>query len=910
MKSLLFIAGVVACAASAAGSGNVPERVIDQMGQPVKDAAVTLVFPSESEASSVFGPHRLTVHTDLRGALPFALPRAKSVVMLVDHPEFAPLIIRPGHGANGNVTLSPGSRIRGRVAGDGIYPPGPGRVCATWAPASESEAKLEVRRCADIAADGTWLLGALPDGTLHLEVKVPAYLPLTAFIQAAEAAWSGRLDPGVRVAIHVEDSNGKPAAGARVECTGSVAAVTGSRGNSLVSIAGASSPCQAFAEGDSETSELTVVDPHAAKPPVLHMKRGAFVTATLLADDGAQLSTPRFVLIEDWKELGRRAATVKPLSYTGSKVRILIPANERRALRIENAATLPLTSDWFQAAPGQTVDLGVLVLRRGGGIQGQLIDGRTGKPLRGAVVTLEPQGMARVIFGKLGRGSAVSGDDGRFTIAGLPVASYRARIDCDGFTPNEWVIDLNHEQIVDIGLKTISPGVRFAGKVERNEGTPLPGAQIRLLPEHAVDGEPTASFETSSDGAWRSAMISPGRYRMLLYAPDLMLDQEIDLRADREPSNIGIRVGMARLSGMILRNGVPVSGGEVLVDHASSRTGYSGVAVARNASSGAQLWVRRQPAVVTAGVDATGHFVVPDVAAGQIVIDVFGGSSEHVTRTLQISNDREVSVRIDLAGFELTGRLVDTETLGGLAGVVEIVDQDGIRVASVECGESGIFVVRGLEAGTYSLAARAPGYTTSAVAQVRVENVAVPPIELAMKRSPEAGLDVVIQREPAIPAAGVSMAVVDAMGRQVRAVPTRLDGSVSLSQLPVGTVYVVTADPLFGVGVSPPITLRSGSQSAGVTLEAGKDVVLRCEGFDCAGEKIGMVKIATRSGIDVSSFLLRSEAIAYSNDGTANIGRLAPGTYDITFGSGPRSSHAALDIGRGPGEVQLSVPRK
>jgi hypothetical protein len=367
---------------------------------------------------------------------------------------------------------------------------------------------------------------------------------------------------------------------------------------------------------------------------------------------------------------------------------------------------------------------------------------------------------------------------------------------------------------------------------------------------------------------------------------------------------------MATLTGLVLRNGVPVSGGEVLVDHASSRTGYSGVAVARNASSGAQLWARRQPSVVTAAVDSTGHFTVPDVAADRVVIDVFGRTSEHVTRTRQIPHDREASVRIDLAGFELTGRLVDTETGGGLAGVVDVVDQDGIRVASEECGESGTFVVRGLEAGNYRVAARVPGFTATAIAQVRLENVAAAPIELPMKRAAEAGLDVVIQREPAIPAAGVSMAVVDEMGRQVRALATRMDGVVAMSQIPVGTVYVVTSDPLFGVGVSPPIALHSGSQSAGVTLEAGKDVVLHCEGFDCAGEKIGMVKIATRSGIDVASFLLRSEAIAYSNDGTANIGRLAPGTYDVTFGTGSRSLHAALEIGRGPGEVQLTVPTK
>ena len=907
MKSLLLIAGVIALAASASGSA--PERVVDQTGHPIKDAAVTLVFASDSDASAVFGAHRLTAQTDARGALPFALPRAKSAVMLVDHQDYAPLIVHSGHRSDGNVTLTSGAHIRGRVTGDGVYPPGPGRVCATWTPAMKADAKLEVHRCGDIAADGTWLLGALPDGTLRVEVKVPAYLPLTVSIPATEAEWSGRLEPGVRVAIRVEDSNGKPATAARVECAGAVPAVTGSRGESIVSMA-APSPCLAFADADGETSQSAVVDPHAAKPPVLHMKRGAFVTATLLSDDGAPLITPHFVLVEDWKEFGWGAVPVEPRSYSGSKVRILVPPNERRALRIENAATLPLTSDWFQAAAGQTIDLGVLVLRRGGGIQGQLIDGRSGKPLRGAVVTLEPQGMARVIFGKLGRGSAVSGDDGRFAVTGLPVASYRARIDCDGFTPIEWVVDLNHEQVADIGLKSISPGVRFAGRVERSEGRPLPGAQIRLLPEHAVDGEPTATFQTSTDGTWRPATISPGRYRMLLYAPDLMLDQEIDLRADREPTDFNIRLGMTTLTGLVLRNGVPVTGGEVLIDHASSRTGYSGVAVAQNLSSGAQLWVRRQPSVVTATVDSTGHFTVPDVSADRVVIDVFGRSSEHVTRTLQIPHDREASVRIDLAGFELSGRLLDSETGGGLAGVVDVVDQDGIRVASEECHESGTFVVRGLEAGKYSVAARVAGYTPTAIAQVRLDNVAAAPIELPMKRAAEAGLDVVIQRETAIPAAGVSMAVVDEMGRQVRALATRMDGVVAMSQIPVGTVYVVTSDPLFGVGVSRPIALHSGSQSAGVTLEAGKDVVLRCEGFDCAGEKIGALKIATRSGIDLASFLLRSEAIAYSTDGTANIGRLAPGTYDVTFGSGPRSLHTPLEIGRGPGEVQLTVPAK
>ena len=63
----------------------------------------------------------------------------------------------------------------------------------------------------------------------RLEIAVQDYLPLSKGITLPAEPWDGRLDPGLRVLLEVEDSVGRPAAGATIQCDGAVPTSTDSR---------------------------------------------------------------------------------------------------------------------------------------------------------------------------------------------------------------------------------------------------------------------------------------------------------------------------------------------------------------------------------------------------------------------------------------------------------------------------------------------------------------------------------------------------------------------------------------------------------------------------------------------------------------------------------------------------------
>lgn len=883
-------------------------RVVDENGRPVEGAKVTIVLPATDSASALFGRPRVAAASDERGGLPFSLPRVKGAIVVVDHERYAPEVI-DADPLPTLITLRKGATIGGRLFGDGERAPWPGDVCAIWTLASdENERGLDIRRCAGVAADGTWLLEALPSANVRLEIKVPMYLPLTTSIAVPGKPWEGQLEAGLRALLHIEDPRGRPAAGASVECTGAAPSTSDSLGNAWIAVPGSPSTCTASTLD--AVSSSTAIHAPQAEAQTLRLRRTSHVTGAIVGEDGEKLLMPRFFLLEEIADVGRRAIHVEPTSHVGGTFRIRLPDGGRHAVRVEAPGSLPLTTEWFAASPGETVDLGVLVIRRGAGIRGQLVDAQTGKPLAGAVVKLEPQGSARIVLGSLGRASAVTDGDGHFTVAGLMVASYRARIEWESFAPAEFVVDLFREEIVGVGSVALRPGVRISGKIERYDGLPLSGARIELVPSNAQDAEPQVSTTTASGGTFGPVVSAPCSCRLLLYAPDLLWDQEIEVRADRPSERLEVRIRSARLTGRVIDRGVPVSGGEVVLQRVAGRKGGLGVAMARNPRSGRQLWAGRVETPLNGVVDAQGIFSVDDVPAERMIVEYFGRSGEWASRAVDVPDKPEVSVTIAIDGWDLKGRLIDRETGTGLTGTVELLDPDGVAMSRASSGPFGEFRIQRVRPGDYRMTATADGYRMTDTLHVRIGNEAPPTADVRMTRAAEATLDLVLNRDAATPASGVAVVIVDSTGRQLRALPTLLDGNLHVSGLPPGVVHVIWSDPLAGVGLSPPIVLASGPQKVSMQIVPGKDLVLHCEAGECSGARVGWLSIRDRSGIDIVPFLLRSGALVYSESAKAHVGRLAPGTYDVTAASGELRLKKSVEVGNGPGEVDLFLERQ
>lgn len=911
-------------------------KVVDAAGHAVAGAKVTILLEPKNAAAEVFGDEPLVHETDDRGALPFELPRVAGATVVVDHELHAPATFPlDGVTAPAFLTLEEGVTLEGRVSGDGRMPHGPGQVCAIRTVAVRRNGEnFDVRRCAPVAADGSWTLRALPAADLRLEIGVPAHLPLSTTVSLSECGaaavsaaglpapsggpsgrcptgaepWSGRLEPGRRALLHVEDPAGRDAAGVTVECDGAVPAVTSAEGVAWVAVPGTSSRCRALAADGAESLSSNIDAPSNARQ-TLRLRRARAAVGTLMTNDATDLPPPRFTLLGRIEDRGLSSTRVEPVSLRAGAFRVRLPDDEPHALRIEAPGMLPLMTEWFTLPQGGgTADLGVLILRRGAGMRGRVVDASTQEPLAGAVVSLEAQGRARIVLGRLGKASAVTDSDGSFVVAGVPVGSYRMRVAWRELPPAESVVDLREESVVAAGTLALHPGVMLSGHVSRRDREPLTAGLVELIPFRLYDPEPVVSVGIAADGSFGPVAVAPGRYHLIVQGDGPLLDQEIDVPAG-ESFQIQARIRSTRLTGVVRDEGVPVSGGEVLLQRTSDLRGKLGVAVARNPRVDKQLWSGRSAAHFNATVNGAGVFTLGELPAGRMLLDYFGRSGERVTRAVDVADEAETSVAVDIDGRRIEGVVDDAETAAGLVATVELIAADGTSMFRGATRASGHFSVDRVAPGVYNVVASTEGYRTGDPVRVVVGNEAPSPVRVRLSRAGDAALDIVVRRGQDIPAAGVAVSIVDAAGRQLRAFPTMADGKLHVTRLPAGTVHLIWSDPLAGVGISPPIQLRPGPQEVTVRLEPGKDLIVRCEALDCAGASLGSISFTTARGIDLAPFLFRSGAIVYSAAGTAYLGRLAPGSYDVAASSGAFRLTKQLEVGSGPGEVELFLTK-
>lgn len=889
--------------------------IVDSAGRPIAGATVTILLESKNQAAEVFGDEPVVHVTNERGALPFDLPRMAGATVVVDEEEHAPaVLVLDGTKPPASITLQQGLTLRGRVVGDGRTPPGPGRVCAMQTVSiRQSGERFEVRRCAAIDGDGSWILHALSSGPQGLEIAVPIYLPLSAAVSlSTETAetWEGTLEPGLRAVLSVEDASGRGVAGASVACDGAVPSVADAHGNLRVALPATSARCRAFTEDGAESAALQVAAP-STELQTLHLKHPRVVTGTLVTNDGSDPAAPHFILLGRIGDIGQSATPVDSLPGRPGVFRVRLPDDGAHAIRVEVPGMLPLTSDWFTPPAGAgTTDLGVLLLRRGAGIQGRVVHASTQAPLAGAVVSLEAQGRARIVLGRLGKASAVTGSDGGFTVAGMAIGSYRLRVAWGDLPPTETAMDLREEQLLPVGALTVHPGVALAGHVYRHDHQPLSAATVELIPSRLYDTEPIMSARTTREGGFGPISVAPGLYRLLVRGDGPLLDQEIEIPPDEESMDVDLDIRTTRLSGMLREEGLPVSGGEVLLQRSIDLRGNAGVAVARNPRVSKQLWSGRSEAQFTATVNDVGGFSIEDVPAGRMRLEYFGRSGQRVRRTIDIGDEPETSVTIALDGWRLQGHVRDAQTETGLAAKVELVDLQGTEMFQGFSGPAGAFSVDRVAPGVYDLVVSAEGYRTSDPLRVVVGQEAPSLVQIRLTRAEDATLDLVVTRDRDLPAAGVPISIVDAVGRQLRAFPTMADGTLHAANLPPGTVYLIWADPLAGVGMSAPLQLRSGPQEVSLRLEPGKDLVIRCEGQDCSGASVGSLAFTSEHGIDLAPFLSRMGAVVYSNRGAAYVGRLAPGRYGVDASSGPFHLTQRLELCSGPGEVSLFLTKR
>jgi hypothetical protein len=160
-----------------------------------------------------------------------------------------------------------------------------------------------------------------------------------------------------------------------------------------------------------------------------------------------------------------------------------------------------------------------------GAISGRVLDGSTGQPIAGVLVTLSttPRGLPNSVALRLESDAA-----GRFVFTRLPAgAAYFLHavqfgyfsgghgIDVPGATEGRPIALANGEWIGDIKLQLWKPA-SIAGRVTDEAGEPVVGAFVRVLPQILVAGVPRVAagpiVRTDDRGQYRIGGLAPGKF--------------------------------------------------------------------------------------------------------------------------------------------------------------------------------------------------------------------------------------------------------------------------------------------------------------------------------------------------------------------------------------------------------------
>ncbi len=176
---------------------------------------------------------------------------------------------------------------------------------------------------------------------------------------------------------------------------------------------------------------------------------------------------------------------------------------------------------------GAVVDLGDVVLPPGGGVRGTVVDAE-GHPLAGAALDWRERDMLSVLVDEdawrpSSGGLAITDDEGRFELLGLPLERGRVWAFFDDLSPtSSELVAISVGELVDAGELTLAPvqaNEVLRGQVLAPDGTPVHPCMVRLR-SRTLFRSTSLSATTDADGAF-DVRVDPGlHYTVSAQPPD------------------------------------------------------------------------------------------------------------------------------------------------------------------------------------------------------------------------------------------------------------------------------------------------------------------------------------------------------------------------------------------------------
>lgn len=866
------------CASRAPESTATLLQVTDPQGRPVAGASVTAFrIP---ERSSFIELHRNAVaqgrSTD-EGRLEIALPQLDRLWLSVDGAGYLPLqtTVAP-HAQTLTVSLRQSPPLRGRVAGNSSQPLA-GRVCAFWKELAEPLSReFSFERCSPLAPGGEFSLsGVALQAQGRIEIRADGYLPLTALLPLRTGTF--QLTQGVEVSGWVAGPKNTPVPLAKLFGRDGGEAETGRDGSFTLRLAQLPTTLTIEARGF-HRREITL-DRDSFSAPII-LQPGPTLEARVLGFDGAPLQAVQLRLARETSPGAWTTRTSAPALREGRFFLDLPNAGSYR-LTVQTAGHRSWESGAFTAAATEGVDLGVLQMTTGSGVEGRTVDDVSGKALSGVLVSLLPQGVSglrRLTASPLAQ--AVTDRDGRYRLTGQIEGAYELRFERTGFATALREIELPDQRIAAAEDQEMGPGVAVRGLVRSRTGQPRAGLALRFLAESGTSLLPLAESSTGPQGRFRAPHLSSGRYRVEVRSKRLLLSQIVEVERGEAERFLELVTPGTLLTGRVLRGDEPLAGGRLTAEPASLANPKVGTLLVEG--SGQPQAFGAPEAQSSAEIDGEGRFSFAEIEPGPTLFRYLSPEGQEWTRVAEVPADATAFLPLVFGGKTLQGQVSHRESGEPLAGVeLRLADRSGSPLTAGITDERGAFSFTDISANDVVIEANLSGFRQETV---RASLAAAQPAPMTVQLEPAdaATVHVRMAHSSGQPLAFAFVSLLSPAGAMVRSLPLDETGEKQFDDVPAGQYRLVWSDPAVGVGASPALAVHGGEDTVFERrLLPPARLELSCKAASCAGLPVQTLALFA-GDLDVAPLLPGAGAsLAFSADNRAFLGTLQPGDYRL-----------------------------
>lgn len=516
---------------------------------------------------------------------------------------------------------------------------------------------------------------------------------------------------------------------------------------------------------------------------------------------------------------------------------------------VASAPTFQQSSEGATIVSGATTVINFTLAPNPGALAGTITNAQTGTPIQGANVQIRILDAGGSVIATVSSDAA-----GQYSVSNLAPGFYTVVASAPNFQTNDTIVQVfpNQTTIGDVALEP-NPG-SINGSVTSSIGsTPIGGAIVNIINSN---GALVTSTVTDPSGNFVANGLAPGNYTVSVFAIDFQNGSvgAVVVSGQSTPVAVQLQPFPGRITGTvtpILTNTVVElrDSNNVFVD--SFLTNPDGTYSFENLAPGTYT--------VTASAQ--------NFASAQGGATVISGGTTVVNLTL-IPNPAIVSGQITQPG----GAPIPTA-------VVQLLDQNGILVATGSADSSGIYTIGNVPPGSYTVVASAPGFGQQIQGITVGPGQLLPDVNFVLTANPGSVTGVVTDRVTGDALGGASIVILDATTQLPVATTTASNsGGYVIGDLAPGT-YIVTASlPNYTTEQVGVIVLSDQSSTANLSLQPNPGTiagaVVDTNGNPVTGNDIQIVVLNENNVVVATQFA--------NPDGTYQVPQLPPGTYFVT----------------------------